>query len=348
MALKSANGGAAWYTWPAPIVRRDPAALSQASADLADEVVFQQFVQYQFARQWQAAKGYANSIGISIVGDIPIFVAHDSADVWSNPQIFDLDDNGLPVVMAGVPPDYFSETGQLWGNPLYRWDVLHQRGYDWWIARIAHTLTLVDIARIDHFRGFAGYWAVPQGETTAVKGQWLPGPGPALFEAIGNALGRLPIVAEDLGVITPDVEYLRDHFGLPGMRIFQFAFTADTTSLFLPHNYIPNAVAYTGTHDNDTTVGWFATCSPEDQARVLRYTGGDASTVHWDLIRFLQASVANTTIMPLQDIFGLGSEARMNVPSAAGGNWQWRFASGDLTPALAKRLADLAGAYERA
>jgi 4-alpha-glucanotransferase len=347
MALKARHSGAAWHTWPRPLAAREPAALAQAAQELAEEVRFQQFLQYLFSGQWNALKGYANSLGISIVGDIPIFVAHDSADVWANPELFDLDESGLPNAVAGVPPDYFSETGQLWGNPLYRWDVLDKRDYDWWVARVAGTLRLFDIVRIDHFRGFAGYWAVPGGEETAVRGQWLPAPGQALFATIERELGTLPIIAEDLGVITPDVEKLRDDFSLPGMRIFQFAFTADTASQFLPHNYIPNCVAYTGTHDNDTTVGWFASADPEDQARVLQYTGGEAANVHWDMIRFLEASVANTAIVPLQDVLGLGNEARMNVPSRAGGNWQWRFGEGDLTPELAERLANMAVAYER-
>ncbi|MBC8075767.1 MAG: 4-alpha-glucanotransferase, partial [Chloroflexales bacterium] len=315
MALKSQHEGAAWHTWPRELASRQPDALAQAAQELADEVRFQQFLQYLFSGQWNALKGYANSLGISIVGDIPIFVAHDSADVWSNPGLFDLDENGLPNLMAGVPPDYFSATGQLWGNPLYRWDVLAQRGYDWWIGRVAATLRLFDIVRIDHFRGFSGYWAVPQGEETAIRGEWLPGPGHALFAAIERALGHLPIIAEDLGVITPDVEKLRDDFNLPGMRIFQFAFTADTASQFLPHNFIPNSVAYTGTHDNDTTVGWFSSAGQEERARVLRYTGGEAGSVHWDMIRFVESSVANTVIVPLQDVLGLGAEARMNVPS---------------------------------
>jgi 4-alpha-glucanotransferase len=347
MALKAHHGGAAWHTWPRPLASRNPAALAQAYQDLEEEVRYQQFLQYLFSGQWNALKGYANTLGISVVGDIPIFVAHDSADVWANPELFDLDDDGLPNIMAGVPPDYFSETGQMWGNPLYRWDVLAKRDYDWWVARVAGTLRLFDIVRVDHFRGFAGYWAVPKGEETAVRGQWLPAPGQELFAAIERKLGTLPIIAEDLGVITPDVEKLRDDFRLPGMRIFQFAFTADTASQFLPHNYIPNCVAYTGTHDNDTTMGWFASADPDAQARVLRYTGGAAENVNWDMIRFVEASVANTVIVPLQDVLGLGNEARMNVPSRAGGNWQWRFAEGNLTPELAQRLASMAVAYER-
>ena len=347
MALKSHHGGAAWHTWPRPIATRQPAALAEAAQELAEEVRYQQFLQYLFSGQWNAVKGHANSLGISVVGDLPIFVAHDSADVWANPDLFDLDENGLPNVMAGVPPDYFSETGQLWGNPLYRWDVLDKRGYDWWIARVAGTLRVFDIVRIDHFRGFAGYWAVPQGEETAVRGQWLPGPAGALFAAIERALGTLPIIAEDLGVITPDVEKLRDDFHLPGMRIFQFAFTADTASQFLPHNYITNCVAYTGTHDNDTTVGWFANAGETEQRRVLLYTGGNAENVNWDMIRMLQASVANTAIVPLQDVLSLGNEARMNAPGRAGGNWGWRFDPNALTPELAQRLADMAVAYER-
>jgi 4-alpha-glucanotransferase len=347
MALKERYGGRPWHAWPQEIARREPQALRRCRRELADETRFQRFLQYIFDVQWSALKAYVNGYGISIVGDIPIFVAHDSADVWANPELFDLDEAGLPVIMAGVPPDYFSATGQLWGNPLYRWDVLEEQGYNWWISRVSEALKLVDVARIDHFRGFAGYWAVPQGEETAIQGEWLPGPGPALFTALQQSMGQLPIIAEDLGVITPDVESLRDRFGLPGMRIFQFAFSADTTSTFLPHNYIRNTVAYTGTHDNNTTCGWFASCDEQQRARVLRYIGTDGSNINWDFIRILQRSVADTVVVPLQDVLGLGGEARMNVPSTPGGNWRWRFQQADLTPELAARMAEMAVAYER-
>jgi 4-alpha-glucanotransferase len=347
MALKNHFGGASWPNWPSELALRNPEAIERAKQEHADAIGYYSFLQYQFAKQWQALRTYAHQRKINIIGDIPIFVAYDSADVWAQPAIFDLKADGTPNAVAGVPPDYFSATGQLWGNPLYRWDVLAQRGFDWWIDRVASTLKLVDIARIDHFRGFAAYWAVPSGESTAINGQWVPAPGFELFEALRAALGDLPIIAEDLGLITDDVYQLRDHFGLPGMRVLQFAFADESATNFLPHNYTPNSVAYPGTHDNDTVVGWFQKASPEERNRALRYTGTDGSAIHWDFIRWLFASVANSVIVPLQDVLGLGDEARMNMPSTTGGNWSWRYQPSDLTPELAARLAELSYTYER-
>src|SRR6266508_6580470 len=283
-------------------------------------------MQFMFFEQWRRLKAYANERGIQIIGDIPIFVAYDSADVWANRNLFELDDDGNPTVVAGVPPDYFSVTGQLWGNPLYHWNVIARQGYRWWIERFRATLTLVDIARIDHFRGFAAYWEMPASEETAINGRWVRGPGEALFAAVRKALGRLPIIAEDLGVITPDVEALRDNFAFPGMRILQFGFSSDTKNMDLPHNYHRNVVVYTGTHDNDTAVGWFSSVAGEGSTRdakqierekefCLKYLHTDGEEINWDFIRAVLASVANTAVVPLQDVLGLGTEARMNLPN---------------------------------
>lgn len=346
-ALKSANGGAAWYTWEPALRGRDAQALADARRDHAGEIEYQRFIQYLFFEQWLALKQYANDLGIKILGDIPIFVAYDSADVWANSELFFLDDEGKPTVVAGVPPDYFSATGQLWGNPLYRWDVLRERGYTWWIERFRATLTMFDIVRIDHFRGFAAYWEVPATEETAINGQWTPGPGAELFEAVDRALGGLPIVAEDLGIITPDVEELRDRFGFPGMRVLQFAFGVKADQPYLPHNHIQRCVIYTGTHDNDTTLGWWRT-SPENERRhVQLYLGRSGDDISWDFIRAALSSVAETAIIPLQDVLALGSEARMNTPGLAGGNWTWRVDLRRFTPPIVARLRELTILYGR-
>jgi 4-alpha-glucanotransferase len=353
-ALKEAHGGAPWTDWQPDVARRAPAALAEWSTRLADRVGFQRFLQWTFFRQWTELKGYANSRDIEIIGDIPIFVAHDSADVWANPEVFSLDADGHPTVVAGVPPDYFSPTGQRWGNPLYRWDVLAGRGFDWWIERFRMTLTMVDIVRIDHFRGFAAAWEIPAGEATAVKGRWVPGPGAALFEAVRDRLGASPIIAEDLGVITPDVEALRTGLGFPGMSVLQFAWGGDAANLYLPHNHARDQVIYTGTHDNDTTVGWWRTLDEATRAHAGAYLDVDdasakapADAIAWAFIRSALMSPAETAIIPMQDVLGLGTEARMNLPGRPMGNWGWRLTDGQLDDALASRLARLTGLYGR-
>ncbi|HEY0379516.1 MAG TPA: 4-alpha-glucanotransferase [Pyrinomonadaceae bacterium] len=358
-ALKDAQGGKAWNEWEPALARRDPATLAAAREHLRDAVDAQKFYQFLFFRQWAALKAYAHERGVLLVGDIPIFVARDSADVWMNPDQFKLDAAGNPLVVAGVPPDYFSATGQLWGNPIYDWDRMLQDGFRWWIERVRATLEIFDIVRVDHFRGFAASWEIPGGDKTAERGRWVEVPGRELFTAIKGALGDLPIIAEDLGVITPDVEALRDDFGLPGMRILQFAFGGDPKNLDLPHNYIRNCVVYTGTHDNDTTVGWFTSVagagSTRDEAQIererrfcLEYLDSDGGEIHWDFIRAVLASVADTAVVPLQDLLGLGTEARMNLPNTTSGNWAWRYKAGALTEETGERLRKLTELYGRA
>jgi 4-alpha-glucanotransferase len=357
-ALKNSHDGAAWTNWEQSLVRRTPAALARARTELHDRIEAQKFYQFLFFRQWLDLKTYCNRRGISIVGDIPIFVAHDSADVWTNPDQFKLNSDGTPTVVAGVPPDYFSKTGQYWGNPLFNWDHMLADGFTWWIERVRAALQMVDIARIDHFRGFAACWEIPGGDTTAERGRWVEAPGRELFTAIRNALGELPIIAEDLGVITPDVEKLRDDFGFPGMRILQFAFSSDAKSIDLPHNYHRNVVVYTGTHDNDTTVGWFNSVAGASSTRTakqiecernfcMKYLKTDGQEIHWDFIRAVFASVANTAVVPLQDILGLSTEARMNLPNSTSGNWLWRFKENSLSDDLGERLKDLSELYGR-
>jgi 4-alpha-glucanotransferase len=349
MALKRANGGAAWTSWDRALIDREPGALEAARRELARDVSEVEFTQWLFFEQWAAVREQAATRGIEVMGDIPIFVAHDSADVWAHPEIFHLAADGRPSFQAGVPPDYFSATGQLWGNPLYRWDALARTGYAWWLDRFRAVLALVDRVRLDHFRGFEAFWQVPGDAATAVDGQWVKGPGAAFFEALRGAFGTLPIVAEDLGVITPEVEALRDGFGFPGMAILQFAFGSDAhANDFLPHSFPRNKAVYTGTHDNDTVVGWWNAGvgdSTRTQAevdreheRALAYVGGDGSEIHWDFIRTLLVSVADTAIVPLQDVLGVGSEGRMNLPGRASGNWRWRYAAADLTPPVRERL----------
>ncbi len=357
-ALKDAHDGAPWHQWERPLVRRTSAALARARDELHNQIEAQRFYQFLFFKQWFDLKAYCNRRGIKIVGDIPIFVAHDSADVWTNPEQFKLNPDGTPTVVAGVPPDYFSKTGQYWGNPLFDWDRMLADGFKWWIERVRATLQTVDIARIDHFRGFAACWEIPGGDTTAERGRWVEAPGRELFTAIRKALGELPIIAEDLGVITPDVENLRDDFGFPGMRILQFAFSSDTKNIDLPHNYHRNVVVYTGTHDNDTTVGWFNSVAGEGSTRTaeqikcerefcMTYLNTAGKEIHWDFIRGVFASVANTAIVPLQDILGLGTEARMNLPNSTSGNWTWRFKEDCLSDDLAGRLKRLSDLYGR-
>jgi 4-alpha-glucanotransferase len=344
MALKAAHEGACWNVWPAAIARRNSVTLSKWRERLDIEVQFHCFLQFMFMRQWQALKHYANERGIRLIGDIPFYVAHDSADVWALPQNFCLDaDSGNPVLMAGVPPDYFSATGQLWGNPVFNWDYLREAGFQWWIDRFKGLLEMVDYIRVDHFRGFQAFWAVPQGETTAMNGQWIGAPGHELFETLQDKLGQLPVLAEDLGLITPDVFELRDRFELPGMKILQFAFDSGDDNPYLPWNYhTDNCLVYTGTHDNDTTVGWFEQRSPEQRQRVYDCMGGgSADGIHWDLIHFALNSRANAALIPLQDVLGLGSEHRMNTPGRANHNWAWRYQAEDLTPEMGDRLRQL-------
>jgi 4-alpha-glucanotransferase len=346
MALKEAQGGARWDEWPVEVRRRSPAALQRARARLGAAVERHAFRQFVFFQQWDALKRYASGRGIRILGDVPIFVASDSAEVWAHPDLFQLDDSGSPTAIAGVPPDYFSSTGQLWGNPLYRWEAHAAQDYDWWKARLRATLRLVDLARLDHFRGFAAAWEIPAGSATAQTGAWAPGPGAALFEKIRQALGSLPFVAEDLGVITADVEAMRDRFDLPGMRVLQFAFTGPGNP-FLPHACPPHCVIYTGTHDNDTTRGWFAAAPEEERDFCRRYLGRDGSDIAWDLIRAAWASRAELALAPMQDVLALDSAARMNLPGRPSGSWAWRMQPGSLTGALAERLGEMNYLYQR-
>lgn len=339
MAIKESQGGGSWDKWPEPLRKREKAALQKFRQENPTAIKRHIFRQFLFFKQWQQLHVYASNAGVKIIGDIPIFVAYDSAEVWAHPELFYLDDNGKPTVVAGVPPDYFSPTGQLWGNPLYKWDTHQQSGYAWWIERVKAALKLVDILRVDHFRGFAGYWEVPAGNDTAEFGRWVPGPGASLFDAIRATLGGLPIIAEDLGEITQDVIDLRDELDLPGMKVLQFAFSGDPDHAFLPHNYPVNCVAYTGTHDNDTSVGWYATASDKERDFCRRYLARPCDEASWDMIRAVWSSVALMTLAPLQDFLSLGSSARMNQPGRPYGNWTWRM-DADIynNEHLAKRL----------
>lgn len=350
MALKDSLNGSSWHTWKPELAQRQADAINHAQEELVDEIYYHKYTQFEFFRQWSELKQYANMRGIEIIGDIPIYVAHDSADVWANPDIFCLDQNtGEASLMAGVPPDYFSATGQLWGNPVYKWEKLQQLDFKWWVQRFQAMLDYVDIIRIDHFRGFQAYWAVEQGETTAMNGRWIEAPGYALFQTLNDKLGKLPVLAEDLGVITQEVEELRDKFEFPGMKILQFGFGSDPGNPYLPFNYQRNCVVYTGTHDNDTTVGWFNQLSEHEKQSVLTYLGCTSSEgINWDLIRLALSSVANQAIIPLQDVLGLGTEARMNVPSYAEGNWDWRYQADAVTEELGDRLKTLTTVYGRA
>ncbi|MDD1413181.1 4-alpha-glucanotransferase [Dolichospermum sp. ST_con] len=350
MAIKDAQNGKSWHNWQPELAKRESAAIAKISQELEQEIFYYKFIQYEFFRQWSELKNYANENGVDIIGDIPIYVSHDSADVWANPEIFALDEEtGEVALMAGVPPDYFSATGQLWGNPVYNWEELQKQDFKWWILRFEAMLDYVDIIRIDHFRGFEAYWAVPQGEETAMNGEWIEAPGVALFETIRKQLGKLPVLAEDLGIITPEVEALRDQFEFPGMKVLQFAFGSDPGNPFLPFNYTRNAVVYTGTHDNDTTIGWFNTGNDYEKQNLLLYLGCiSPDGIHWDLIRLALSSIANQAIIPLQDVLGLGTDARMNFPSTAEGNWGWRYQAGVLTEELGDRLKTLTLRYGRA
>ncbi|HZI17419.1 MAG TPA: 4-alpha-glucanotransferase [Pyrinomonadaceae bacterium] len=351
-ALKDEHDGKPWNEWAQGLARREQAALADAREALRERIESHKFYQYVFLKQWLLLRKYANERGVRILGDMPIFVAHNSADVWARPRLFKLEEDGSPRAVAGVPPDAFSKTGQLWGNPLYDWDRMREDGFRWWVERVRETLKLVDVVRVDHFRGFAAAWEVPAGHETAEHGKWVPSPGRDIFNAMRAELGRdLPIIAEDLGTITPDVHQLRDEFDFPGMRVLQFAFGGDPHDTHLPHEYVKNAVVYTGTHDNDTVVGWFEARSDEEagedeglrreRALCLKYLGSDGSEINWDFIRAAHTSIAALSVAQLQDMLGLGSEARMNTPASAEGNWAWRFEAGALTDEARDRLREL-------
>lgn len=342
MAIKIEQGGVAWSDWPSDLKRRDPTSIANALDRLKAEIRFHKFAQWLFRRQWFALRVYANERGVQIIGDIPIFVALDSADVWAHPDLFRLDAELQPIAVAGVPPDYFSSTGQRWGNPLYDWGAMAHAGYQWWIDRFRGLLALVDIIRIDHFRGFAANWSVPFDAETAAEGWWDRGPGEALFRAIERALGSEPIVVEDLGLITKDVRALREKLGLPGMAVLQFAFEDDPDNLYLPHNIERNSVLYTGTHDNQTTVGWFSSAPDSVRQQVLNYLGRDGSDIAWDFIRLALNSQAVIAMAPMQDVLRLGDQARMNVPGKPDGNWSWRLRWTDLDMGLAEGIGLLA------
>ena len=354
-ALKHETKERAWFQWAPEIVARKPAALEQAQHEFAPEVTYRRFQQYLFEKQWQALRDYCHRKGIKLLGDVPMFVAHDGADVWENRHVFFLDEHGRRTCLAGVPPDYFSEDGQLWGNPLYRWSILKETGYAWWIARLEHTLSRFDALRLDHFIAFHRYWEIPGDAKSAKQGRFVKVPGKDFFKKVRKRLGGLPFVAEDLGLVTPKVHDLRDQFGLPGMRVLQFAFSPGA-EVYRPHRYPRRTIAYTGTHDNDTLLGWFATRSSDKRvAKAQReerelarcYVGASRRDIHWDMIRALLVSVANTTIFPMQDLLGLDSAARMNVPGTPSGNWRWRVQQDQLTPELAQKMRSLCELYER-
>ena len=353
MALKQAHLLRPWYEWETDVASRQPDALLRCRTSLAYEIESTKYQQWQFFQQWLAVKGYANEGGLAVIGDIPIFVSLDSADVWANPRLFHFGEHLQPTVVSGVPPDYFSETGQLWGHPLYCWEVMAKEGYAWWIARFRMALTQADVVRIDHFRGFHNYWEVPAGETTAIKGHWRQGPGADVFRAITAALGEVAIIAEDLGDFDVEsragVDALQAEFGYPGMKVLQFAFAGGPTNLFLPHNLTRDSVVYTGTHDNDTIVGWYQVSSTEAERNYARqYLGTDGTDIAWDLIRLAWASVAHTAMTTVQDLLSLGHETRMNTPSTSGPpNWCWRLPPGALTDRLAERLLQLTTTYGR-
>jgi 4-alpha-glucanotransferase len=360
LALKEEQGGRSWVQWPTELRLRQPAALRLARQRHRDAVEREQFGQFLFSRQWQGLKEYAHGQGVRLIGDLPIFVACDSVDVWVNPELFLLDSQRQPRVVAGVPPDYFSPTGQLWGNPHYNWEALKATDYSWWVARLGATLAQVDLVRLDHFRGFVAAWEVPADSPTAEIGRWVPGPGAGLLEKFrpltpaplpagerGGGEGTLPLIAEDLGVITPEVEALRQRFGLPGMRILQFAWGKMAEERFLPHNYVSNTVVYTGTHDNDTTLGWYGTLSPAAARDVRQYVPALEANIALDLIRMAWGSVADLAVIPLQDLLGLGTEGRMNFPGRPEGNWRWRLAEGQLSEQRVECLAEWTEVYRR-
>lgn len=336
-----------WAYWESGLAKRDKKALENAVAEHASEIEFWNFCQWNFFRQWRKLKLYANQRAVQIIGDIPIFIAYQSAEVWARQDLFELGEDHLPTVIAGVPPDYFSATGQRWGNPLYRWPAHETEGYAWWIERIRKTIELVDIVRIDHFRGFAGYWEIPAAEPTAINGRWMPGPGEKMFDAIQATLGRLPIIAEDLGVVTPDVVALLEKFNFPGMRILQFAFGGGADNPYLPHNFKSNTVVYGGTHDNDTAIGWFNTASQHEREFACKYLSIDGTEINWDMIHAASQSIANLAIHSLQDVLGLDSEHRMNLPGQAEGYWEWRFTWEQVKPSHSEKLYEITAVHGR-
>jgi 4-alpha-glucanotransferase len=344
MSLLASLGKAIWTDWPGEIRQRHGDTMHYFRQELAEDMFIHKFLQFEFLQQWSALKRYANNVNIDIIGDIPIYVAHNSSDVWAHPEVFKIDrETGNPTEVAGVPPDYFSATGQLWGNPLYNWEHLQHTGFDWWVRRVKEILAHVDLVRIDHFRGLEAYWSVPAGETTAINGNWVKAPGYALFDTIRARLGQLPIIAEDLGDIDPPVLELRDHYQFPGMKILHFAFGGDAGNPYLPFNVDRNCIIYTGTHDNNTTVGWFEhDASDYEKERVKQFLGGcSEGGIAWDLIRLAYSSVANQAIIPLQDVLSLGADARMNTPSRPDGNWGWRYPPQALKEEYIDRLRDL-------
>jgi 4-alpha-glucanotransferase len=348
--LREHFGGQPWNEWPGSIAKRDPETMAQLRSELEAQLNMERFLQFAFFEQWRALRAYCAERGIRVIGDVSIFVSYDSADVWTCPGLFRLKKDLSPAVVAGVPPDAFSKTGQRWGNPIYDWQALAARGYDWWIGRMRWAIETCDIVRIDHFRGFEAYWEIPAEEPTAVNGHWVKGPGEAVFQALRSALGKLPFIAEDLGYITKEVQELRKALQIPGMKILEFGFGNKGAHIYLPHRYEPDCVAYTGTHDNDTVIGWWNSGATEEEKRLAStYLGidGDGDGVHWAFIRALLTSVAGLTVVPVQDVLGLGSEARMNVPSESDGSWTWRLQPGALTPELAVRLAALVEISDR-
>jgi 4-alpha-glucanotransferase len=345
MAIKNEQGERAWPDWPIELARREASALAEARRRLRDEIDVQRLGQFLFFRQWQRVREVAKAHNVRLIGDLPIFVAYDSADVWAQPELFQLDAQRRPLIVAGVPPDYFSATGQLWGNPIYDWDRMLDDGFSWWVNRLRAALRLVDLVRLDHFRGLAAYWAIPAGDHTAEHGRWLPGPGADLLNALRSSIGTLPIIAEDLGFITPDVDALRSQFALPGMRILQFAFGGATEERFLPHRFEPNVIVYTGTHDNDTTQGWYAKLTAEERRHFSRYAPGAELAPAEALIRLAWASVADCALVPYQDVLALGDEARLNQPGTTAGNWRWRV--GDLPAGRLELLFELSEVYQR-
>ena len=347
MALEDKFEGKNWGSWPRGLAQREADALTKVRDSLEDEINFWKFCQWCFFRQWRKLKQYANNVGIRIIGDMPIFVAYQSADVWSHRRLFELGEDNQPTVIAGVPPDYFSETGQRWGNPLFRWPVHEQENYAWWTERMRKTVEMFDLVRIDHFRGFAGYWEIPAAEQTAINGRWMPGPGEKLFISIKDALGVLPVIAEDLGVITPDVKALLEKLDFPGMRVLQFAFGDTPENAYLPHHYINNMVAYVGTHDNDTTVGWFKSASERERNFLCKYLRTDGKEINYELIHAASESVADIAIFTMQDVIGLDSEHRMNRPGIPDGNWEWRFNWGQLSTRHSEYLYEISALHGR-
>lgn len=347
-AIKFEQQQKPWYEWSDELKLREAEAIIKVSKELSDQIQAEKFYQFLFFGQWFALKEYANACGVKIIGDLPLFVALDSADVWCNQDKFKLEPDGTAKVVAGVPPDYFSKTGQLWGNPIYDWDAMRQDNFSWWTARMHFTLKMFDVVRIDHFRGLLATWEVPGKDKTAENGQWVDVPGSELFAELKHVIGDLPVIAEDLGFVTPEVEELRDEFGFAGMRILQFAFGGDAHNRDLPHNYITNCVAYTGTHDNDTSVGWWSDLDQDTRAHVIKYLDSDGKEINWDFIRAAWASVADISIVPMQDVLGLGSEARMNLPATIENNWLWRMTKDVIRPEHVKRLRELTEIYGRA